>query len=120
MANPFLFTLTRFDERDADRVAASLVLANNALAVDSVVTLWLTLEGVVLAKTGAAHRLQPVSFPPVSELLDQFVESGGRIGVCPPCGKTHGVTDDNMVDGAEWMGAAAVIGAASESKTVSL
>ena len=120
MANPFLFTLTHFDEQDADRVAASLVLANNALAVESDVTLWLTLEGVELAKAGAATRLQPVSFPPVSELLGQFVEAGGRLGVCPPCGKTHGVTDENMVEGAEWMGAAAVICAASESKTVSL
>ena len=119
MSNPFLFTLTHFDEQDADRVAASLVLANSALAVDNDVTLWLTLDGVELAKSGAAAELQPASFPPVSELLDQFIEAGGKIGVCPPCGKTHGVTDDNMVEGAMWMGAAAVICAASDSKTVS-
>ncbi|MCG6872544.1 MAG: DsrE family protein [Gammaproteobacteria bacterium] len=118
MSNPFLFTLASFDA-DADRVAASLVLANNALAVGSDVTLWLTLEGVELAKTGAARELKPVSFPPVSELLDQFVEQGGRIGVCPPCGKTHGLTDGNMMQGAEWMGAAAVVGAAQESRTIS-
>lgn len=109
----------RLDEQHADRVAASLVLANSALAVDNDVTLWLTLDGVELVKSGAAAKLQPVGFPSVSELLDPFIEAGGKIGACPPCGKTHGVTDDNMVAGATWMGAAAVICGAADSKTVS-
>ena len=49
------------------------------------------------------------SFPPVAELLKTFTENGGRIGVCPPCGKTHGVTDENMLKNGEWMGASAVL-----------
>jgi predicted peroxiredoxin len=109
----YLFTITHFDS-DADRVATPLVLANNALAAGGDVLVWLTLEGVKLAKKDAASVLVPRSFPPVADLLATFTEAGGRIGVCPPCAKTHGVAGDSLVDNAEFMGGAAVIGAAQD------
>jgi predicted peroxiredoxin len=107
----YLFTVSHFDS-DPDRVATPLVLANNALAAGGDVLLWLTVEGANLGKRGAADGLIPKSFPPVADLLKTFAENGGKLGVCPPCGKTHGVTNENMLANAEWMGAAAVLGAA--------
>jgi predicted peroxiredoxin len=104
----FMFTLTSFWQ-DPDRVAVPLVLANSALAMGHDVILWVTLEGVNLAKAGAADAIIPKGFPPVKELLAAFIEGGGRVGVCPPCGKVHRITDDIMIDGAEWMGAAAMM-----------
>ncbi len=114
----YLFTLTHYDG-DPDRVAAPLVLANSALAAGGDVLLWLTVEGANLGRKGAAVELATKSFPPVAQLLDTFLENGGRIGVCPPCGKTHGVTDANMVANAEWMGAAAVVAASQERQVFS-
>jgi uncharacterized protein involved in oxidation of intracellular sulfur len=114
----YLFTITTYDS-DPDRVATPLVLANSALAGGADVLLWLTVEGANLARQGAADTLKPKSFPPVADLLNLFTANGGRIGVCPPCGKTHGVTDANMVASAEWMGAAAVLGAAQERQAFS-
>jgi len=114
----YLFTVTHY-ESDPDRVATPFVLANNALAVGADVLLWLTVEGANLGRRGAADGLIPKSFPPVAELLKLFIENGGRIGVCPPCGKTHGVTDENILPDAEWMGAAAVLAAAQERQAFS-
>jgi predicted peroxiredoxin len=114
----YLFTVTHFDN-DPDRVATPLVLANNALAAGGDVLLWTSLEGVKLAKKDAAIGLMPRSFPPVAELLKTFTDNGGRIGVCPPCAKTHGVTQENMLANAEFMGGAAVIGAAENRQTFS-
>jgi len=114
----YLFTVTTYDS-DADRVATPLVLANNALAAGGDVLIWLTVDGANLARKGAADTLKPKSFPPVAELLKIYTENGGRIGVCPPCGKTHGVTDENILANAEWMGGAAVIAAAEERQTFS-
>jgi predicted peroxiredoxin len=104
----FMFTLTSFGQ-DPDRVAIPLAMGNTALALGHDVVIWLTLEGVNLAKSGVADTIIPKSFPPVKELLAAFIEGGGRIGVCPPCAKEHGVTDDKMIDQAEWMGAAAML-----------
>ncbi|HSD40760.1 MAG TPA: DsrE family protein [Burkholderiales bacterium] len=114
----YLFTVTNYDG-DPDRVATPFVLANNALAAGGDVLLWLSVDGAELGKRGAANRVIAKSFPPVAELLNTFTENGGRIGVCPPCGKTHGVTDENMVKNGEWMGAAAVLAAAQERQTFS-
>lgn len=116
--NKYLFTVTHFDG-DADRVATPLVLANNALAAGGDVLLWLTVEGANLGRKGAADGLTSKSFPPVAQLLNTFLENGGRIGVCPPCGKTRGVTDDNIVANAEWMGASAVLATAQERQVFS-
>jgi predicted peroxiredoxin len=114
----YLFTVTHFDG-DPDRVATPLVLANNALAAGGDVLLWLTVDGANLGKRGAADALVAKSFPPVADLLKTFAENGGKIGVCPPCGKTHGVTDENILPNAEWMGAAAVLGAAQDRQAFS-
>jgi predicted peroxiredoxin len=114
----YLFTITHYDA-DPDRVATPLVLANNALAAGGDVLVWLTVDGANLARQGAADSLQPKSFPAVSGLLKTCTENGGRIGVCPPCGKTHGVTDENMLANAEWMGGAAVLAAAQERQAFS-
>ena len=113
----YLITVTCFD--DADRVATALVLANNALAAGGDALVWTALEGVKLGKKDAVAGLVPKSFPPVAELLKTFTEAGGRIGVCPPCAKTHGVTQENLVANAEFMGGAAVIGAADNRTTFS-
>ncbi len=117
-SNSYLFTLTECSH-DTDRVATPLVLANSALANGGDALLWLTMSGVNLARSGSADQLGSVSFAPVKDLLDSFIEAGGRIGVCPPCGKTHGVTADNMIDNAEWMGAVAMLAETQNHHTFS-
>jgi uncharacterized protein len=114
----YLFSMTHFDN-NPDRVATPLVLANNALAAGADVLLWLSVEGAALGKQGSANGIIPKSFPPVAELLKTFAENGGRIGVCPPCGKTHGVTDENILPNAEWMGASAVLLAGQDRQVFS-
>jgi predicted peroxiredoxin len=117
-ARRYLFTITHFDN-DPDRVAMPLVLASNALAAGGDVLVWLTLEGVQLAKEGAAVGLIPTSFPPVADLLKSFNEAGGQIGVCPPCAKTHGVTQEHLLPNAQFMGGAALIGEAEGRQALS-
>ncbi|HLS57589.1 MAG TPA: DsrE family protein [Zeimonas sp.] len=114
----YLIMLTRFDG-ETDRVATALALANGALAAGGDVLLWLTVDGAKLARRGAADALVAKNFPPVAELLAVFVECGGRVGVCPPCGATHGVTDETLLPGAQWMGAAAMLLEARERQVFS-
>lgn len=114
----YLFTLTAFGD-DTDRVATPLVLANSALANGKDVLLWLTMAGVELAKKEAANSLAPKSFAPVSDLLDTYINNGGRIGVCPPCAITHGVTDENIIENAELMGAVTMLEESAGRQTFS-
>jgi predicted peroxiredoxin len=116
--NRYLFVITGFDV-EPDRTAGPLVLANNALGLGGDVLVWLTHEAVNLAKQNKADGVKPKSFPALGELLANFCEAGGRIGICPPCGATHGVTDDNMVSNASWMGAAAMLDEMQGRQTLS-
>jgi predicted peroxiredoxin len=76
----------------AHSVAAPLFLAHNALAASGDVLVLGPARGREARKAGPCHGLIRKSFPPVAELLKTFSENGGRIGVRPPCAKTHGVT----------------------------
>jgi predicted peroxiredoxin len=102
----YFYTLS--STQDPDRIAVPLVLANAALSMGQEAYLWLTLDGVKVGKKGAMDDMVSPSFAAIKDLLNKFQEAGGRMGICPACAGTHGVTDDNMVDNAEWMGAAAV------------
>jgi uncharacterized protein involved in oxidation of intracellular sulfur len=115
----YLFTITTFNNEDADRVATPLVLANSALANGKDVLIWLTMDGVELAREGAAGTLISKSFAPVSELLNNYVDNGGRIGICPPCAKTHELAENDIIDSAELMGAVAMLEATSGRQTFS-
>lgn len=113
-----LITATRYGS-DADEMAIPLVLANTAQAAGEDVLLWLSMDAVELAKTGVADTVPAKSFPPLGQLFSQFIENGGRIGVCPACGKTHGVVAENMIPKAEWMGAAALLEQSDGWRTLS-
>lgn len=106
--NRYLFVITSFD-REPDRTAAPLVLANNALAAGADVLVWLTHDGVELVRNEAVVAVKPPSFPSFGELLENYRSNGGRIGVCPPCGKSHGLTDADLSANATWMGAQALL-----------
>lgn len=112
-----LYIVSNFSDNDPDRVATPLVLANCALAADSDVVIWLTMDGVELAREGAAQSLPTRSFAPVSDLLDSFIDNGGRIGICPPCGQSHDLTEEDFVGNAEWIGGAALIELAKDRQT---
>jgi predicted peroxiredoxin len=102
----FFYTLTT--SNDPDRIAVPFVLANAALAMGQDVILWLTLDGVKVAEKGAMDNMTSPSFSEIKNLMTQYAEAGGKIGVCPACANTHGIIQDNVVDNASWMGAAAV------------
>lgn len=117
-ANRYLFVISGFDA-EPDRTAAPLVLANSALSTGGDVLVWLTHDAVNLAIRDGATGVKPESFPALGDLLESFREAGGRIGVCPPCGKTHGVTEQNMLSNASWMGAAAMLSEMQGRQTLS-
>jgi predicted peroxiredoxin len=104
----YMFSITHFDN-DPDRTAIPLVLANSALSMGADVLVWLTLDAVKLASKAGVDGLQPKSFPAIADLLQTFNANGGRFGVCPPCAKTHGISDSDLSSNAEWMGAAAML-----------
>jgi hypothetical protein len=52
-----------------------------------------------------------------AELLSAFVAAGGEIWGCSACTTPRGTTEDDLVDGARIVGAAATVAAVAEGAT---
>jgi uncharacterized protein len=96
-------------KEQVERASLAFVTANVALTSGQETTLLLTIEGVCVATRGYADGLQADGFPPLSELLSQFVRSGGQLWVCGACAKPRGISEADLVEGAKIIGAATAI-----------
>ena len=94
---------------NVERASLAFLTANIALTSGQDATVLLTIEGVRVATRGYADGLQANGFPPLTELMSQFVNGGGRLWVCGACAKPRGIGEGDLVEGAKIIGAATAI-----------
>ena len=95
------------------------VLANAALAMDINATIVLQGDGVNIAQKGYVDTMPPGGgFPPMKELLANFLEQGGQIRVCGPCIKNRHIEESDLIEEAAVTAAGSVNLEAIESDAV--
>lgn len=62
----------------------------SALAMGHAAAVFLTSDGAVWGYRGSSVGITVQGFPPLSELIEQFLESGGRVILCSVCHRTCG------------------------------
>jgi len=94
---------------DDERTSVTWSVANGGIASGLDVTVFLVASGADIVRKGAiAHaRMNPLD-PPVKDMVENFMESGGKVIVCPPCAKVRGYEPEDMIDGIEVAGSPAV------------
>lgn len=100
---------------DDERSSVAWSVANGGVGSGYEVTMFLVSSGADWARKGAAEhaRLNPLD-PPINDMMNNVIESGGSIMVCPPCAKVRGYEKENLIDGAELAGSVAMLGVVSE------
>lgn len=100
---------------DDERSSVAWSVANGGVGSGYEVTMFLVSSGADWARKGAADhaRLNPLD-PPINDMMNNVIESGGSIMVCPPCAKVRGYEKENLIDGAELAGSVAMLGVVSE------
>ena len=91
---------------DVERATLAFVVGNAALSSGQEATLLLTVDGVWVATKGYAAGLQAEGFAPLADVIQQFVTNGGVVWVCGACAKPRAITADQLIDGAQIVGAA--------------
>ena len=91
---------------DPERATLPFIAANVAASADQEAIVLLTIEGVWLATKGYAEEVHHEGMPPLREVLDSLLASGGEVWACGACTKPRGITDDDMIDGARIISAA--------------
>jgi len=83
-----------------ERSSVGWSIANSGINTGLTVTVFLVSSGVDWVRKGAAEvaQLNPLD-PPLSEMIDNFLASGGKILVCPPCAKVRGYSEKDLIEG---------------------
>jgi predicted peroxiredoxin len=85
---------------DDERASVAWSIANGGVKSGLDVTIFLVSSGVDWARKGAgeAAHLNP-NDPTMNEMIQFMRDSGCTILVCPPCAKTRGLGEDDLLDG---------------------
>ena len=85
------------------------VMAAGALVSETQVFMAFQAEGVRLITKGGADGVHADNFPPLTELIDTVAAIGGLLMPCSPCLESRGITEEQMLDGVEVIGAARLV-----------
>lgn len=92
-----------------ERSSVAWSVANGAVATGFQVTMFLVSSGVDWVRRGAAEKARPNPLdPPMRDMIETVIESGGEILVCPPCADVRGYKAEDMIDGITLAGSVAM------------
>jgi uncharacterized protein involved in oxidation of intracellular sulfur len=106
VSEKLFFMITHAPDHE-EHVTIPFVMAIAALASDVEAVIGLQADGVEIAAKGRADTVTSEGFPPLSKLMDDYKELGGKILVCGMCLKCRGIDPaTQLVDNAEIVAAA--------------
>jgi predicted peroxiredoxin len=104
---------------DAERATIPFVIATAAQASDVEAVIGFQVNGVLLVRKGCAEHVFAPGFPPLKDLMDAFIEAGGKIFVCGPCVTSRKLNPQtDFIEGATVVNAATFVKEITESKNV--
>ncbi len=91
-----------------EKATLPFMLANGALAMDVEAVVVLQSTGVFLAKKGYLDNVFAGGLPPLKDLMQSFLEQGGKLYVCVPCIRERKIEESDLIPGTELIAAAAL------------
>jgi predicted peroxiredoxin len=81
-----------------DKSSVAFTIANAALSTGMQVAVFLTSDGVELARDAGYELTHVQPFKKLEELVDTFIDKGGIVWACTPCYKHRGLKEAENVD----------------------
>ncbi len=94
---------------DDERSSVAWSIANGGINSGLDVSVFLVSSAVDWVRKGAADRphLNPED-PAMKDMVQNVIDSGCAIGVCPPCAKVRGYTENDLIEGVSIVGSTAI------------
>ncbi len=100
MAENFLVTISHHIDND-DKAIMGFEFANEIQNIGKKTAVFLTTAGIMCAVEGRTTSIDVGKpFAPLENLIDRFIEGGGRIFVSTPCMKLRGIKNNQLIAGA--------------------
>ena len=93
---------------DSELSSVALTIANGGITAGLKVSLFLTSTAIDLVRKGGNRMTQVAPLEPLAALIDDFQKRGGTIWACPPCVKSRGYEQQDLMDGVIIVGASAM------------
>jgi len=94
---------------DDERSSVAWSIANGGIKSGLDVAMFLVSSGVDWVRKGAAKVAHPNPLdPPMDEMIQNVINNGCAIMVCPPCAKARGYTEADLLDGVVITGSGAM------------
>ncbi|MCK5368900.1 MAG: DsrE family protein, partial [Cyclobacteriaceae bacterium] len=94
---------------DNERSSVAWSIANGGINNGLDVSVFLVSNAVDWVRKGAADRPHPnPEDPTMKDMIQNVIDSGCAIGVCPPCAKVRGYDESDFIDGVTIVGSTAI------------
>ncbi len=90
---------------DSEMSSVAFTIANGGITSGLKVYAFLTSAAVDLVRKRGTDLTHVAPLDPLKALIDDFVARGGTLWVCPPCAKTRGYTNEDLIEGVRIVGA---------------
>ena len=94
-----VYVLTTGPE-NPEKLTLPFMLATAGQTIDVEVLIVLQGPAVFIAKKGFAAHIKALGLPALADLLEIFLQNGGKIAACVPCLKERGIAFEDLVEGA--------------------
>lgn len=102
MSHPDLLVTLTANENDENNVTVAFTMGGKALEKGHSVEIMLLSNAAHLAEKNYADKIDiGEPFKPVKDLLNAFLENGGKLKVCYACMKHNNISEDNLIEASE-------------------
>jgi predicted peroxiredoxin len=93
---------------DSELSSVALTIANGGITAGLKVSIFLTSTAIDLVRKGGQRLTQVAPLEPLAAMIEDFQKRGGTIWACPPCVKSRGYEQSDLIDGVVIVGASAM------------
>ncbi len=90
---------------DHELSSVAFTVARGGITAGLKVSIFLTSAGVDLVRKGAVELTEVKPLDPLAAQIKDFMSRGGTIYACPPCAKTRGYEQGDLLEGVTIAGA---------------
>ena len=92
-------------DNNLERATVSFVLALSAASHNNETAVFATADAAKICVKGGTDDMHAKGYEPLGTLVDDYIDNGGVIWLCPVCAKAKGITESDLREGVQLAGA---------------
>lgn len=93
---------------DSELSSVAFTIANGGITAGLKVSVFLTSAAIDLVRKGGQRMTHVAPLDPLAQSIGDFQKRGGTIWACPPCVKSRGYDENDLLEGVVIVGASAM------------